>query len=209
MDDARFLKALHDWFHPSQVRPEGVLWDVNDEILPWEAVEQQYLWYRRIGKALQPKRLLEVGVGFGYSTLAMLSDLEEPPEVWWIDNESGWSRSIDHAQDCMWDGYGIRGRWYKDWSRFCKSAKTIPQFDLIHVDAGHTYDDVLIDLELASYVRADEGHILVHDTDDPPVSEAIGNFVKRHVLNILHLPNVRCGLKVIHEYEEDCPLELL
>ena len=209
MDDAQFADRLKGWFHPSQKVDGQVLWNHGDDLLPWEPVIEQYNWYRRIGRWLKPKRILEVGVAFGYGTLSMMADLEDLPEVWWLDNESGWKGSVGYGRIQMVDTYGADAcpRWYRSWEEF-PDLTIAGRFDLIHIDANHEYEHVLHDLQQAERFHDLYPHIICHDTVDPPVSRAIDDYMRGSPpFRTVEMPQVRCGVRVIHRCKGVCRLE--
>lgn len=213
MTDGEFLVALKQWFHPSQIVNGDVLWNPGDEILPWSAVVDQYMWYRRLGQWLQPKNLLEVGVGYGYSTLSMLSGLQDMPKVFWIDDESQWTESFIYSRMLAQNWFQVFPHSDLGWQYFSniidRGFVKEPEvfFDVIHIDANHEYEHVTRDA-FESYNYAQKGaHWLFHDSDDPPVAKAAEEFADWNKLKWFKIPEVRCGMHIVHSCEEgQCPI---
>jgi len=210
MTDGEFLKSLtSQWFHPSQVVSGGVLWNPGDEVLTWDKVVRQYQWYKWLGEWLQPKAFLEVGVGYGYSTLSLLSGLAETPKlIGWIEDESQWRYGVRHAVQAISDlDKNAHIHWGKSWEEFAKMFMSGDFFDLIHIDANHEHEHVTRDA-FESYNYAQKGaHWLFHDSDDPPVARAAEEFAEWNKLKWFKIPQVRCGLHVVHSCEEGkCPI---
>jgi len=211
MTDEEFKDALvNRWFHPSQTTVGGVLWNPGDSTLTWNEVIQQYAWYRRLGQWLQPKAFLEVGVGYGYSTLSLLSGIDAHySEVHWIDDESQWPGSIQYGKQLAAREFTVLPTYFASWHSFQHryGSHSPTQFDLIHIDANHEYEHALRDA-FESYNYAQKGaHWLFHDSDDPPVAKAAEEFAEWNKLKWFKIPQVRCGLHVVHSCEDgECPI---
>jgi len=215
MTDGAFFQRIHDWFHPSQVVDGGVLWNPGDDVLPWIDVELQYLWYKKIGEWLQPKTFLEVGVGYGYSTLSLLSGVTNVFDIGivWVENESQWESGIAQAYVSINQSYRLDSGpvWVKSWEELSlfkgKCFKGGQSYDLIHIDANHEYEHVTRDA-FESFNYAQKGaHWLFHDSEDPPVAKAAEEFAEWNKLKWFKIPEVRCGLHVVHSCEEgECPI---
>lgn len=217
MNKTQFADKLKSWFHPSQLKDGGVMWGPNDDVLPWEPVIEQYEWYRRLGAWLKPKHFLEIGVGFGYSTLSILTGARDalypnvlPPKVWWLDDESGWPGSVAHAQMLVRRDFGFTPVWFNDRDHFSEQSF---MFDVVHIDAGHAYEDTLGDLTWSTSEWSEYPHVICHDTSDPPVSKAVDDFLDSvNTMTTLgfrtiEIPQVRCGVRVIHRCKGKCPVE--
>ena len=125
--------------------------------------------------------VLEIGMAFGTSSLAIIAALPE----------SGLLYSIDPYQtDTMhWDSVGLirlnesnathKHRLIQD-----KSFIALPElikkgdlFDLIYIDGWHTFDGTLIDLFYSDKLLKPNGVIVVNDTSFASVNKAIKWFI--------------------------------
>jgi len=205
MNDVEFKNHLHGWFHPSQQVEGGVLWNPGDEVLPWEVVELQYLWYKRLGEWLRPKHILEVGVGYGYSIMSLQSGITDELRLTLVDNESQWEGSLTYATALLSLSSSGGRRWHEfhSWEAFYDyHTENAQYYDLIHIDANHEYEHVTRDA-FESYNYAQKGaHWLFHDSDDPPVAQAAEELAEWNKLKWFKIPEVRCGMHVVHSCED-------
>lgn len=123
-----------------------------------------YEWYYAIAKYVQPEVVLEIGVRFGYSAMAMLLGTDNAIYVGY-DNESGEEDSNKYALTYL--GVFTKAAVYvnpTDTQSF--SELPYPQVDraqLIHIDAHHTPEGMIHDLELVLPKWDDRGLILIDD----------------------------------------------
>jgi len=102
--------------------------------------------------------VLEIGVHTGISTAALLLGVEEKGGHVWSVDISGQSRYVWHGHP-QWtflhsDSGAVMGR---------LGALLPTVFDLVYIDGGHSYEQVISDLANFSPLVRPGGLILVHD----------------------------------------------
>ncbi len=138
----------------------------------------------RTGLAQQPQMVIEIGMAFGVSTLAILTALEE------IGGD-GQLISLDPWQAVSWHncglaaveraGLGSRHRLIEtfDYLALPELLRATTRIDLAYIDGYHTFDYVLMDFWYLDKLLRVGGLIGFNDCDWPAVHKAIG-FVRSH-----------------------------
>jgi len=121
----------------------------------------------QVAYVLQPKSIIEIGVGVGVSALAFLDGAPHATYVG-IDNDCESNRDFPVTPSTFVSNLlGNRGKiWLKDSTKIDR----LPQVDLIHVDGAHDYDSCYLDVLLAW--RSNARWILVDDARDSVVAAA-------------------------------------
>lgn len=164
----------------------------GDEFL---RTKNSYEWLASIAWELQPMKILEIGVRFGYGAISMLWGVakgEPPAETVYIgiDDESAEPGSNAYARQAI--------------SKFGKNVGVsherftgILLADLTYVDGNHTVDGMLVDMEFARIETLNSGIILVDDvTFIPSLMEPAQKWAKEHGFETECLPTHR-GLLVL------------
>ena len=152
------------------------------ETLEWH---QHYRGLHDIAKALRPESILEIGVRYGYSAHALLLGAELKARYLGVDCDDGalngmGEPTLEWAQTML-----IRTVPGLNMPAFIKTntqtkdlLQLVPwHFDLVHVDADHSYHGCLRDLR-AAWARC-SGTILVDDYDTiAAVHDAVDTLVK-------------------------------
>lgn len=140
-------------------------------------------------KELKPKRILEIGSGWGISACAFL--LNSDATLITIDSQDldTMKLFVDRIEGCeLWDRVEFISS---------RSEYALPEirehFDLVYVDGGHTYDLVKRDLELAF----DMGDVILMDdflhrynwTGDYGVNKAVCEFCKENGVSFEVFPD--------------------
>lgn len=122
---------------------------------------------REVAHVLQPKRIIEIGVGLGISALAFLNGCPTAAYLG-IDNDCESDRDFPvKPSEFVSKLLGNHGRIeVKDSS----TIDRLPAADFIHIDGGHSYDAAYNDVMLAW--RSDIKWILVDDARDSVVASA-------------------------------------
>lgn len=103
-------------------------------------------WYWALGKALQPKTFLEIGVRFGFSFLPTIQSSRKAEYAlgWDLETYGNNKIAIDnigrhYKGNCKWEILHIDSQ----------EQKELPQhFDLVSIDGCHDYDCKVHDLKL-------------------------------------------------------------
>ena len=167
---------LTPWHHPVMERLGHTL---GDRFEPWHWTEY-YPRYAAWARQVQPRAILEIGVRYGYTALAMLSPLSESRPLYrGVDNES-------YAPGCLQIAHEML-KIHTPWAltRFLKmdTYDGIYDFgetyDLIHVDGDHTEAGALRDLRLAWARLTPGGVLILDDWHFPEVKAACATFLKK------------------------------
>ena len=119
-------------------------------------------------RAHSVKRSLEIGLGYGFSTVWMLDALRSQKDSLHI--------AIDPFEQSSWHGIGLvqvkrlgleerRFQWVEDYSIHALSdlIRNQAQFDFIYIDGNHRFDDVVVDFYLSDQVLRPGGLIALDD----------------------------------------------
>lgn len=122
---------------------------------------------REVAYVIQPKNIIEIGVGLGISALAFLDGCPTATYLG-IDNDCETDRDFPvKPSEFVSKLVGKHGRVeVKDSS----TIDRLPAADFIHIDGGHSYDAAYNDVMLAW--RSDIRWILVDDARDSVVASA-------------------------------------
>ncbi|MCF8140363.1 MAG: class I SAM-dependent methyltransferase [Cyanobium usitatum Tobar12.5m-G36] len=178
---SRTLQALYD--RQAQTGEDGKLHsiDATTRISPDEGLE-----LLRLAREVNACSLLEVGLAYGFSTQFLLSALVP---------QGGRLLALDPFQSSDWHGIGrclaektvaaltsdpascgpLQFHWIQEPSH--RALPTLEaageSFDLIFIDGYHRFDDVLIDVSLASRLCRQGGVIVLHDLWLPAVRSVV------------------------------------
>lgn len=137
----------------------------------------------RLVRAARPAAVVEVGLAYGLSTLAILQALH--------DNGNGHLVSIDPRQHADWHGVGlvnIRKAGFSDLHTFIEqpSYLALPTLlarhtgvDFAYVDGWHTFDYVLVDFFYLDKLLPVGGIIGFNDCGLPAIDRVI-SFIQTH-----------------------------
>lgn len=137
-----------------------------------------YDWYGGVTVSVKPVRILEIGVYLGYSVAAMLYTLTPftVKQAVLVDNgkESNHTRNaVRRLQaeftevDFTYHEIDSQDEWQEVERDF---------FDIVHIDADHSYEGVKNDLKHFGTLISPGGVIICHDTKDPCVYRACMDF---------------------------------
>jgi predicted O-methyltransferase YrrM len=122
-------------------------------------------------------KTLEVGCGYGLSSLFICSALQE--------RHGAAHTIIDPYENGYWDGVGIKNLEDAGLRFFtlieCKSEFALPtlleqgegQFDFIFIDGWHTFDHTLLDCFYATRLLCVGGYLAIDDVNFPSVRRAV------------------------------------
>ena len=138
-----------------------------DRSKAWFAADNYYPLYWKLAHALRPERVLEIGVRFGYSAVALCRGAGRIRRYRGLDNESYVAGCLEQARTNLARA-GIadtRSRCLLrvDTRREDATLHVEPcTWDLVHVDGDHSYEGCLKDLRLVwPHVR--DGGVVVAD----------------------------------------------
>jgi hypothetical protein len=171
---ARFAPATFD-ISPFLFSADPWLCEESPDDVRW-----CYDWKFRLAQVLQPRRILELGVRFGYSAAAFLA-ASPGAEYYGVDADNGANGGIVGAYR---EARAMLAREFPDRTitvRKLDTQKRIPRgkgYDLVHVDADHSYKGCLNDLRLATrlgrrWVLVDD----IHHARCPSVALAVKDFL--------------------------------
>lgn len=125
-------------------------------------------------------RSLEIGFGFGFSTVWILDALR--------GKENAKHIAVDPFEKKFWRSVGLAQleklgpfadfEWIEDYSIHALSdmIREKQWFDFIYIDGNHRFDDVIVDFYLGDQVLRDGGLIIVDDMWMPSIRSSI-NFI--------------------------------
>jgi len=129
--------------------------------------EPEGMWIYETCRRMKPKRTLEVGLAYGFSTIYILAAIDQ--------TGVGHHTAIDPYQKTAWHGVGVRQvkqlnmlssfQWLDELSftALARLAAQQEEFDFIFVDGNHRFDDVLVDFTLAAEVCPMGGNLILDD----------------------------------------------
>jgi len=147
----------------------------NDLGQPWMESERQYSVYEAIGRLHKPKRVLEIGVRYGYALVALTKGCPEIEAVDGVDNGGyGIAECNRKAEENIRAG-GFKGKiaLYLARSDQWFERNNGKMYDLIHIDGDHSFETVSRDIRTAwTQFLSPKGVLLVDDFGIPDVNEA-------------------------------------
>ena len=143
------------------------------------------IWIYELCRHAKPQATLEIGLGYGFSTLYFLAALAQ--------NGKGRHTSIDPYQrraPGRWEGVGLaQGRSLggekfrfieeRSFAALTHLADNHECFDIIFLDGRHLFDFVLTEFTLSADLCSMGGHIILHDMWLPSIQRAV-EFVRRN-----------------------------
>jgi predicted O-methyltransferase YrrM len=149
----------------------------DPRVTPAIGEENYYQLYYAVSAALRPRSYLEIGTLFGYSTIAVAKGSERLETIVSCDLQSyatpydAPSQQVAEA-NLRASGYANQACFIAADSRQLAAYLGDQQFDLILIDADHTYDGCRADIELAFNFLAPRGVVMIDDQDVPDVFAA-------------------------------------
>lgn len=153
-----------------------------------------YTWYRAVAMALQPHRIAELGVRYGYSAIAMIRGAR-PDSFVGIDGEADGVSSNGTALKNITNSPNttdvtrlthVTIHAFNTHTQFKPIIDTIGKCDMIHVDADHSREGIMRELDIAR--RVCSGTILVDDCDVLHILDAAQELARRKSAEFLILP---------------------
>ena len=128
-------------------------------------------------RRLKPRRSLEIGLAYGFSTVYILAAMEE--------TGVGRHLALDPFQANQWHGVGaLQARHFGMEQSFqlleeyssvalARLARLREEFEFIYIDGNHRFDDVLVDFTLSAEVCPIGGNIILDDMWMPAIRTAV------------------------------------
>jgi hypothetical protein len=166
-----------------------------------------YGWYYAVGAVKSAGRILETGVKYGYSAIAMCKgaciSVGEFPYFVGIDAEAD-GIVCNPIATAAFGELGIQHRIIRENTRHLKMDRDSlgVSFDIVHVDADHSPEGIAQELMLAELFVRPDGLILVDDVDAPHIDLAARNFARSVGCEPFLLPTQH-GLLVIPMGKKD------
>jgi predicted O-methyltransferase YrrM len=167
---------------------EAVIVDKDWEIFgnnPEIPVKDYYNFYYSYAQSWKPKSVLEIGVRLGYSAIALVSGAGEALEKYiGIDAEIDILDSLELTKTVLSEHTEAQIRLIKCNTQNDDLPTDLGRFDLIHIDADHSFNGCLNDL-LWSLSLADVGtRIIIDDNLYAPVRSAVELVAKMYASHI-------------------------
>ncbi len=173
-------------------------------------VNHTYVWYRALAQVTAPRSILEMGVRYGYSGIAMLKGAQSAgifnSDYVGIDGEVDGVLSNEIARRHLQVVNPRRGSVLivkantKDILNEPKSTLDLIRpaafFDLVHIDGDHSPEGIITEFKLADYWVKPDGIIVVDDMDTPHVCTATVSWCRDHKKEFIIMPTVH-GTAVI------------
>lgn len=167
---------------------------------------EEGLFLYRLCRDSGARETLEIGCAFGFSTIYFLAALSSSADARHF--------AIDPLENSYWKGIGAKkveelgmGSAFTLLEEV--STVAIPQlgtgkhrFDVIFIDGGHRFDDVLVDFTLSAVLCKQGGFIVFDDTWMPSVRKAI-SFVRRNRADFAELAVSVSNVSVFRRTSED------
>ena len=153
---------LKDYIHPNDI-------DLPDEDKQWLFANNYYDYYYEFGRTFKPSMFLEIGVRYGYSALCMVKGVIDSGNQ--IDMMIGIDSEIDGP--CNEYSKSKLDMFIKDVKIISKQTEHITEeeikshsheklFDIIHMDASHSYK-TLREFELSLNLLNPGGILIIDD----------------------------------------------
>jgi predicted O-methyltransferase YrrM len=142
----------------------------NGELYPLDSCTrispEQGMWLYGLCRKVKPKRSIEVGLAYGFSTTYFLAAIHE--------NGSGTHISIDFFQE-YWHGIGLQHAKNicrtdefcfinkKSFQALADLAQRGERFEINFIDGGHRFDDTLVNFTLSAELCPLGGYVILDD----------------------------------------------
>ncbi len=153
--------------------------------------EPQGMWIYETCVKLKPKRSLEIGLAYGFSTVYILAAINR--------TGSGHHTALDPFQKDSWHGVGALQakqlgmepsfQMLEEFSvsALARFATQKDEFEFIYIDGNHRFDDVLVDFTLAAEVCPMRGNIILDDMWMPSI-QAVVSWIRLNRKDFQEIP---------------------
>jgi hypothetical protein len=154
-----------------------------------------YKWYYSLAQELQPHKIAEIGMRFGYSLFAMIRGCDNAPSVFGWDNQSYREGSVGITWHKLHPYVDDLNLFHVD-TQYCNDLG-VRDVDIFHVDGDHTYKGTMHDMYLAWKSLKGNGVLLLDDVDYCiDVSKAGADFAEEKSLELKYVKSFR-GMYII------------
>lgn len=150
---------------------------------PQEIFERYFYDYSGMAHKFKPRRILEIGVRYGYTGIAFCLGVRGDKgradvEYLGVDDESYHVGSCDRANANFAQVVPWASARAIKWNSFSGLPPNVGTFDLAHVDGNHDVHGVLNDLGIVWPVINPGGFVLLDDTYFPQIRKAIDTWLE-------------------------------
>lgn len=201
--DKRFADVLRSMYlGEPQMGTDGVSHELDQSI---RIAMAEGLWLYHLCLQTKAERTLEVGVGYGFSTLYFLAAAAKTLAR---------HTSIDRSESSGSHGIGIANvkkvgmegafRFLEEASAtaIAQLAKEGVQFDVIFLDGNHRFDYNMVDFALSTLVCKQNGIIVFDDMWMPSVRKAV-SFVRSNRKDFTEIPTPVSNISAFRRTAED------
>lgn len=203
--------------HPSEFVSDGDIYDRLRLYIQEKDIEadESYLkapnyygLYYKIGQLVKPDTILEFGIRYGYSAIAMLLGAGHPTDYFGYDSEcyehnsnviAG--KSIRMVSNAMTFIHTVDTQ---DLARIDLASEF--SIDLVHLDGSHTLEGIVHDLDLVTHVIHQGSYILVDDVSHaahPVLYETIKKWADNARFDCYDVDSF-CGMLVLKRSNDVC-----
>jgi predicted O-methyltransferase YrrM len=139
--------------------------------------ESQGMWIYETCRRVKPKRSLEIGLAYGFSTIYILAAIDQTGH--------GHHTALDPIQNKWWHGVGaLQAKHLGMVSSFqmleefsvaalARFATQRDEFEFIYIDGDHRFDSVLVDFTLSAEVCPMGGNVILDDMWMPSIQTVV------------------------------------
>jgi predicted O-methyltransferase YrrM len=164
------------------------------------------MWIYELCRKIKPKRTLEIGLAYGFSTMYFLAAIKA--------NAMGSHVAMDPFQITLWHGIGLKKAQEMGMDRSLrfiqeKDVFGLPalareglQFEVIFIDGNHRFDNVLLDFTLSDYVCVKGGYIILDDLWMPSIRKAV-SFIESNRSDYQRQDTPIASIRVFKKLDDD------
>lgn len=161
------------------------------EYTPW--ITDKYAWYAGYGYHVRPLSILEIGVRYGYSAMAMLAGADgQVHSLVLVDSEAD-GVALEDAErrihEAVPNFVGVTQCVRLDTQMYAHRFRARNTFCLVHIDGFHSYDGCMNDLmNFGRLARDPDGVIVVDDAINSYIERACRDFAEGQGWRMRYIP---------------------
>jgi len=202
--DTPFKSALLSMYHAvPQLGADGQQHSLDEKV---KISPDEGMWLYEECRKSKPEKILEIGLGYGFSTLFFLAALAK--------NNFGHHTAIDPYQRSAWQGIGLatanalappgRFRFVEETS--VRAAVELEReslaYDLIFIDGGHIFEQVLVDFFLYAKLCKIGGLVILDDMWMSGI-KTVASFIRTNRKDFSEIPTPIPNLCVFQRVGKD------